>query len=125
MGAGNCTISEETIGPVKKIKWDFTAGSGASINSIGSATTSNTYNGKILLLATIGDSGATAPSASWDITVKDQSSVDVLAGGGANRAATSEWTVAASLGAVANDKLTLGISNTGASNGAQVYVFIR
>lgn len=121
--AGTCTIVEKRIGSMKKIKWSFTAGSGASVNSIGSAQTSYAYNGKVQMLATI--PGTSAPSASWDITIKDQSSVDVLAVAGASRAATASWSVAASLGAVANDKLTLAIANTGSSNSAAVILFIR
>ena len=78
--AGTVSIVEERSGSMKKIVWNFTAGSGASVNSLGSAQTSYTYNGKIQMLATI--PGTSAPSASWDITVVDQSSVDVLAGAG-------------------------------------------
>lgn len=125
--AGTVSIVEENSPSMsmKKIKWSWVAGSGASVNSIGSATTTHAYNGKIEMLATIGGAGGLQPSASYDITIKDQSSVDVLAGGGIDRAATIEWTVAASLGAVANDKLTLGIANTGSSNAGTVIVFIR
>jgi len=125
MAAGTVTISEETFGSMKKIKWSWVAGSGASVNSIGSAQTTNTYNGKIQMLATIGGAGGLAPSASYDITVVDQSSVDVLAGNGASRAAATEWTTTGNLGAVANDKLTLTIASTGSSNAGAVYVYIR
>jgi hypothetical protein len=123
--AGTCTILEERVGSMSKIKWAWVAGSGASVNSITTPTTTHAYNGKIEMLATIGGAGGLAPSASYDITIKDQSSVDVLAGAGASRAATTEWTVAASLGAVANDTLTLGIANTGSSNAGTVILFIR
>jgi len=123
--AGTCTITEERHGSVKKIKWAWTAGSGSSVNSITTPTTTYAYNGKIEMLATIGAAGSSAPSASYDITIKDQSSVDVLAGAGANRAAATSWTIAASLGAVANDTLTLTIANTGSSNAGAVYLYIR
>ncbi|MCP4568391.1 MAG: hypothetical protein GY841_12510 [FCB group bacterium] len=123
--AGTCTITEETFGTIKKIKFDFVAGSGASVNSIGSTTTTAVFNGNIRAMTTVGGAGGLAPSASWDITVKDQSSVDCLIGAGANRSATTEHTKEASMGAVANDTLTLGIANVGSSNAATVYLYIR
>jgi len=120
--AGTVTTTEEIFGSVKKIKWSFTAGSGTKVNSIGSAATSNAYNGKIMNIVTVG--GASI-SASWDITVKNQSSVDVLMGQGASRAASTQYTPGNYLGVVANDKLTLGISGTGSSHAGTVYMYIR
>ena len=120
------TVTEETHGTMKKIKWVWTANaSGAVPASTASCLTSSTYSGKLQVLHTVGDSGSTAPSASWDLTIVDASSVDVTAGGGANRAAATEHTVAASLGAVANDTLTLAVTNAGANNAGTVYLFIR
>lgn len=123
--AGTCTITEERFGSMRKVKWDWVSGSGAKVSSITTPTTTYAYNGKIEMLATFGGAGGLAPSASYDITVLDQSSVDVLAGGGANQNATYEWTKTGSLGAVANDTLTLTISNTGSSNAGTVILFIR
>jgi hypothetical protein len=95
------------------------------VNSITTPTTTNAYNGKLQVLHTVGASGSTAPSASYDITILDQSSIDVLVGAGGSRAATTEHTLGSSLGAVANDTLTLTIANTGSSNAGAVYLFIR
>ena len=125
MAAGSCSILEETYGTVKKIKWSWTAGTGSDDSSIATPTTTNTYNGKIQALHTVGSSSAGAPSASYDITIVDQSSVDVLLGAGVNRAAATEHTPAASLGCVAYDTLTLTIDNTGDSKKGDVYLFIR
>ena len=122
MAKGTCTISEKTSGSMKKIKWDFVSGSGASVNSITTPTTTAAFNGLVKLLTTI---GGASMSASWDITIKDQSSVDILAGAGASRAATTEQTKEASLGGVANDTLTLTIANTGASHAGEVHLLIR
>ena len=126
---GTCSILEETYGTVKKIKWSWTAGSSASVDDLtgssGVVTTTNVYNGKIQALHTVGGTGSTAPSASYDITIKDGSSVDILLGAGANRAAATEHTAAASLGCVANDTLTLATTNTGSANTGVVYLFIR
>ena len=123
--AGTCTITEERIGTVKKIKWDWVAGSGASVNSITTPTTTYTYNGVLQALHTVGGAGSLAPSASYSITILDQSSVDILLGAGASRAAATEHTKTASLGAVAYDTLTLTIASTGSSNAGAVYLYIR
>ena len=123
--AGTCTITEERHGSVKKIKWSWVAGSGASVNSITTPQTTYAYNGLVQYLVTVGGAGSLAPSASYDITIKDQSSVDVLAGAGGSRAAATEVTVGSSMGCVANDKLTLTIANTGSSNAGTVYLYIR
>lgn len=125
MAAGTATISEETYGSMKKIKWSWTAGSGSSAGTVSSAQTSYAYNGKIQALITVGATGSSAPSASYDITIKDESSVDVLMGTGASRAATTEYTKAASMAAVANDKLTLAVTSAGSANAGAVYLFIR
>jgi len=121
MAAGTNACVEETHGSLKKIKWTFTAGSGASTNNIGSAQTSTAFSGLVQGLTTV---GGASMSASWAITIKDQSSVDILMGQGASRAATIEHT-AGSMAGVANDKLTLGIASTGASHGGTVYLLIR
>ena len=126
MSSAAITLTEEKHGSMKKIKWAWTADStGAVPPATSGAQTSNPYSGKLEVLHTIGASGSTAPSASWDLTIKDESSVDVTAGAGGSRAAGTEHTVAASLGAVKNDKLTLAITSAGASNAGEVYLFIR
>jgi hypothetical protein len=119
---GSCDISEETFGTVKKIKWSFTAGTSSSDSNIVTPTTTNVYNGKIQALHTV---GGTSISASYDITILDGSSIDVLLGAGANRSSATEHTPAASLGCVANDTLTLTIDNTGDGEDGAVYLFIR
>ena len=89
-------------------------------------TTTEYYSGKVELLTTVPD-GSSAPAANYDITVKDKSSVDILAGAGANRhSANTEQVVAASLGAVANSKLTFAVASAGSSSGAgTIYLYIR
>ena len=123
--AGTCTITEEKHGSIKKIKWNWVCGSGTKINSITTPTTTYAYNGKIEGLVTVGATGSTAPSNDYDITIKDQSSIDTLMGAGGSRAATTEYTKGADLGVVINDTLTLGISGQGASNAGTVYLYLR
>lgn len=115
------TLTEETFGSVKKISASWVEGSGAA-----TATTTNYYNGAIERLVTV-PNGSSAPAASYDITVSDQDSTDVLLGAGGSRAAAAvEQVKAASLGIVANDKLTFNVTNAGSSSGAgTIHLYIR
>jgi hypothetical protein len=124
--AATITKTEETIHSVKKIRYQLTADSAGTVASTtSSAQTSNAFDGVLQALATIGASGGSAPSANWDVWLYDGSSVDVLMGGGTSRAAGTELTKSASLGAVAGDKLTIKASGMGGSNKASVIVYIR
>jgi len=119
-----CTITEETFGSVKKVKFVWTTASSSSGGTTG--TTSSAYNGAVERLVTIPGAGALAPTASYDVVVNDQDSTDTLMGGGIDRhTANTEQVNAASLGIVANDTLTLAVTNAGSSNGGTVVVYIR
>ena len=125
MGAGSVTLGEETLGTVKKIKYEWTAGTTSSSGAVSQVTTEY-YNGKILGLATVPGTGSDQPTGSYDIELLDASSVDVLMGGGANRHDTNtEYVLSTSLGAVANDQLTISITSAGSANTGIAYVFIR
>jgi len=117
------TFVEETFGYPKKITatWTVASGGGGAV----SATTSIAYNGTVERLVTVPDASS-APAASYDITVSDQDSTDVLMGAGANRsAASTEQDLAASLGIVAYDKLTFKVTNAGSSSaGGTIYLYI-
>lgn len=116
-------FTEETYGSVKKIGMAWTIGSSSSGTTTG--TTSNGYNGALERLVTTPD-GSAAPSANYDIVINDEDSTDVLLGGGANRSAsTTEQVAAASLGIVANDKLTITITNAGSSCAGDAWLYIR
>lgn len=125
--AESCTITEETFGTVKKIKWVWVS---AADGTVGAAliptTTSNTYSGECLRLITVPAAGADQPDDNYDVYVKDDDGVDVLIGAGVNRDETNtEQVIASSLGAVANDKLTLSVAAAGAGLGGTVYLYIR
>jgi len=123
MAAGSVTITEETYGTIKKIKFAWVSGT-VGEDGTASGQTTNVYSGKILGLAT--DPGATAPTDDYDITVTDEDSMDVLMGAGADRdTANTEYVLSASLGAVANDKLTINVSNAGTSKVGIAYLYIR
>jgi hypothetical protein len=63
----------------------------------------------------------------YDVTVTDGDSIDVLNALGANlsNAATTLKSDQDGLGAVANDTLTLAVTNAGASKGGKTILFIR
>ena len=119
-----CTITEEVHGSVKKIKFAWSTASSSSGTATG--TTSYAYNGAVERFVTVPGASAAAPSASYDVVVNDQDSTDVLLGAGGSRAAAStEQVKRASLGVVANDKLTLTVTNAGSSKSGTAYVYVR
>ena len=120
----SCTITEETFGSVKKVTFAWATNSSSS-GGVTKATT-GAYNGALERLVTIPGAGALAPTASYDITVSDQDSTDTLMAAGANRhTANTEQVNTASLGIVANDTLTINVTNAGSSNGGTAILYIR
>jgi hypothetical protein len=118
--AGTVVTSEETFGTVKKVIFSWTSSTGG----LADAVTLNAYSGAIQRLITI-PSTSSAPTALYDIVVNDDTA-DVLMGAGANRSATlTEQVLASSLGIVANDVLTLGITNAGNAGSGTVLLYIR
>lgn len=123
MAAGSVTITEETFGSIRKVKFDWTAGTDAEAGTASGQTT-KAYNGKILGLAT--DPGDPAPTDNYAITVTDEDGMDVLMGGGADRdTANTEYVLSTSLGAVANDKLTINVAAAGSATKGIAYLYIR
>ena len=123
--AESVTIVEEKFGnalePLQKIA--FTWVSAADGTATGQTT--NTYTGEIIRLVTV-PSPTAAPTDNYDIAINDEDTTDVLMGAGANRdTANTEQVLASSLGCVANDKLTLEITNAGNTKGGTVYLYIR
>lgn len=124
MTAGSVVITEEVYGTIKKIKFDWTSGDGAE-DGTASGQTTHAYSGKILGLATV-PAGAPDVPTSYGITVTDEDSLDVLMAAGAGRSATAtEYVLSISLGAVANDKLTVNISGAGTNKKGVAYLYIR
>lgn len=124
--AASITKTEETIGVIKRVKWEWTAHTDGKVAvATAGAATSSTFNGEIVRLVTIPDA-TTAPSALYDVVVYDEDGADVLVGAGANRSATAtEQALPANLGVVANDKLTLYVENAGVSKKGTVILYIR
>lgn len=122
---GTVTLTEETYGTVKKITFDWTAGTGGDAG-LATKTTEQVYSGEVLRLVTVPGAAPDAPTDNYDVVVNDEDSTDILMGAGADRdTATTQQVLASSLGVVANDKLTLSVSNAGDSKKGKVYLYIR
>ncbi len=124
--AAAVTLSEETFGVVKKIRWQWIAHTDGKVAiTTENATTTKAYNGEVVRLVTVPD-GTTAPSDNYDIKIYDEDETDVLMGGGADRdTAITEQVAAASLGVVANDKLTLYVEGAGSGGKGTTILYIR
>ena len=121
------TLTEETLGVVKKIKWEWTSHTDGKVaTATTNAVTTKAYNGELVRLVTIPGAGADAPDADYDVYIYDGDSVDALMAGGLNRhTANTEQVAASNLGVVANDKLTLYVEGAGSGNKGTVYLYIR
>ena len=117
---GATVITEETFGTVQKVKFAWTDAAGSA-----DGTTTKSYSGAVERLVTV-PSGTAAPSADYDVVINDADGTDILMGAGADRhTSNTEQVNASSLGIVANDQLTLAITNAGGSKEGIVYLYIR
>jgi hypothetical protein len=124
--AESCVIVEETLGTVKKVKWTWVSAADGSVGAaLVNTTTSEVYNGAVLRAVFVPDAGGTQPSDNYDVQIQDEDTYDILAAQGDNLSHAAAVTKVASMGAVANDKLKLSITNAGDSKGGVVYVYIR
>ena len=120
--AGTVTTTEETHGTVRKITFAWTSSAGGAAD----ATTTYAYSGEVIRLVTVPGTAGNQPTNLYDVVVNDVDGNDVLMGAGANRSnAATEQVLASSLGCVANDKLTLGVTNAGDTKQGTVYLYVR
>jgi hypothetical protein len=130
--AGTVTWTFTTSRTVNTMTADWTASSSGVVPSLDSETVS----GEILRAVFNPDSGATAPTNNYDVTLTDADGIDILAGQGANQ---SSGTVASIVPAetmltgntsgaapfAVNGPLTLAVANAGASNGGILRLYYR
>ncbi len=122
MATGTVTVAEERLGGLKKITWAWTSTAGGAASEV----TTYPYTGSIERMVTVPAAAGGAPTDDYDITITDEDGVDVLSGAGSNRdTANTEQVAAANLGAVANDKLTLNVSNAGNAKSGTVILYVR
>jgi hypothetical protein len=119
--SGTVTSTEIAYTSVQKIKLAWTSASDGRAD----ATTDAYFNGKLIQVTTVPD-GTAAPTDNYDVYVKDSDGVDLLQGNGENRdTANTEHIAEASLGAVAESKLTLLVQNAGDTKKGAVYIYLR
>jgi len=120
--AGTVTVSEEYFGGLLKVDWDWLSTAGGAADLV----TANAYTGIVTRAVFIPDSAGTQPTDLYDVTVTDEDGADVLLGLGANlsNAATVQKHQGDGLGCVANDKLTVNVTNAGNAKGGRVILYI-
>lgn len=107
---------------IRKIKFAWTS----AADGTATETTTNAYTGEIIRLVTIPGTAGVQPTDQYDITITDEDGVDVLAAAGANRSnANIEQVAASSLGVVANDKLTINVSNAGNAKSGTAIIYVK
>jgi hypothetical protein len=120
--AGTVTTTEVTHTSVKKLTfvWISTAG------GVADGASTFAFDGQLIGLTTIPAAAGSAPTDDYDVTVTDADGHDVLLGAGANRdTANTEHVATGSLGGVAGSKLTVNVTNAGATKGGTVILRIR
>lgn len=121
--AGTVTITEERLvsSAVKKVTFAWSSSAGGAADG----TSTYTYNGAILAALFAPNLGATQPDNGYDVLVNDADGIDVLNAQGLNRDNTVAQWVTSSLGYVANDTLTIGVTNAnGPGKTGSVSLFI-
>jgi hypothetical protein len=121
---GTVTVTEERVGSVKKILFDWLSENGGANAGKAQKTTTYAYNGTVARAVFVPDSGGTQPTDEYDVTVTDADGIDVLDGLGANLSNAATVTKSAGLGLVANDTLTLNVTNAGNAKGGTVTLFL-
>lgn len=119
--AGTVTTTEEAGGRIQKVSFDWLA----STAGTATAQTARAYSGAVLRAVFVPDGSSTQPTNLYDVAVNDEDGYDILAGQGANLSNSAAVTVVTSMGAVANDKITLDVSNAGSEKGGVVHLYIR
>lgn len=120
---GTATLTEVVFSSVKLCKFDWTSDGSGDVSQV----TAQAYNGEIVIVVFVSDSGGTQPTDLYDVTLTDSNSgLDILCGNGANIDRTANQYVLPSSNLLpATGKLTLAVANAGASKGGEVYVYIR
>ena len=132
MAEGTVTVATYKLGTVARydIAWV------ASTNGTVADEDTETINGRIERVVIVPDTGATAPTDAYDLTLDDADDVDLLAGQGANLASNANQSVCggedlvsgSATGAipfVVNGPVTVEITNAGSENGGTIRLYVR
>lgn len=120
MATGTVVITEEPYGKLQKVKWAWTSTSGGAAGD----ATAHAYTGVIVRFLAVPGTAGDQPSDQFDVVINDEDGYDILAGQGANLSNASNTTVVSGMGAVANDRLTLAVTNAGDANTGACILYI-
>lgn len=115
------TITEETQSWIKKVKFVIKSATGGTATG----TTSESYTGEVKRLVVVPGTTTSQPTNAFDIQINDEDGYDILAGQGADKSNAATTTIVASMGCVANDRLSLSASNMGDVKQATVIVYLK
>lgn len=123
---GTNTIVYDEVGTIQVIEMDWLSDASGDV----SGTYTVKANGIIEKVLFISDTGGTAPTDLYDVTLLDENSDDVLEGGGANIAIASTPeakvpVIGTYFKVAVNGKLQLVVANAGNAKGGEVHVYIR
>jgi hypothetical protein len=122
MAGSSVTFTRKKLGEVLKVKAVW-----VSDDAAGTASGATTFPvvGYLMRMTTVPDGGGTAPTALYDITLKDEDGLDILNGLGADRSATAteHKTNIDGLLFTAATTLTLAVAAAGNSKGGTVYLY--
>ncbi len=118
---GAITLTEQTFGSIKRIKFAWTSDASGNVSGI---PTANVYDGEIISCVTVPSGGGTAPTA-YTLQIQDADGVDVLAQAGTARSTSAQETLKKPLGAVAASTLSLVIASAGNAKQGTVYLNLR
>ena len=117
------TITQDSVEyPLQKIQWDWLSATGGTVSSAASGW----YCGKIVKVSLASDSGDTAPTDGYDVTIEDGDGLDVLSGNGANVTASATVYIndPTKMLWVRSGTLTLKVANAGDAKGGVVTLYI-
>jgi hypothetical protein len=120
--AGTVTVTEETFGTVKKIKFEWTS----AADGTATGTTTHVYSGEVRRWVTVPGADAAQPTDQYDVAINDEDGADILMGFGANRSnVNAEQIIVTTPVVIANDKLTLSVTNAGNTKGGIISLYVR
>ena len=117
------TITQDSVFyQIQKISWDWLSASDGTVSSAAFGA----YMGKIVKAILASDSGGTAPTNLYDVTIEDEDGYDVLSGEGADvtSAATVYLVDPNKCLWVRSNSLTLKVANAGDAKGGVVTLYI-
>ena len=118
------TITQDSVEyPLQKIQWDWLSATDGTVSSAASGW----YCGKIVKVSLASDSGGTAPTNLYDVTIEDGDGLDVLSGNGANVTASATVYIndPTKMLWVRSGTLTLKVANAGDEKGGVVTMLIQ